>query len=218
MREHPTSVATTLYTFCSRIHFRLIIAVALLASCSTPPKELHPIANVGAVWENRKARLYEMQSWGMTGRIAVRIENKGWQAGLHWRQQEENYDLDLLDPFGRVIAKLKGRPAGVILTTVKGEHAWASNPEALMKKLLGYSFPVSGLGYWMRGIPDPHIDVETLRLDTAGRLSELKQSGWQVEYQRYQDAIDLTMPAKLTLVNPGIKVKLVVNTWQLNAP
>lgn len=218
MRGQPTSIATTISTFRTCIQLRVVIAVALLVGCSTPPKDIHPIAHVGVAWEKRKARLYEMRSWGMSGRIAVRIENKGWQAGLNWRQQEENYDLDLLDPFGRVVAKLKGRSKGVILTTVKGERAWASNPEALMKKLLGYSFPVSGLGYWMRGIPDPHIDIESLQLDSAGRLSELKQSGWQVDYQRYRDANELTMPAKLSLVNPGIRVKLVVSTWQLNAP
>lgn len=186
-----------------------------MVGCAITPEENKPV-DVNAAWESRQARLYKMQTWRINASLAVRVKDEGWQAGMHWHQQEEYYEMDLLDPFKRKVAKLKGGPHGVKLTTANGETAWASDAESLMSKLLGYSLPVSGLRYWVRGIPDPQVKVEEFHLDDAGRLAELKQSGWEVGYQRYHKTIGLDMPEKLTFINQRAKVKMVVNSWQLS--
>ena len=154
----------------------------------------------------------------MSARIAVSLQNEGWQAGIRWRQQDEHYEMDVLDPFKRKMASLNGGPYGVNITTAKGETTWAADAESLLSELLGYSLPVAGLRYWVRGIPDPRARVDEFQLDAAGRLIGLKQSGWKVDYQRYQDFLELDMPKKLTFVNQGIRVKVVVNGWQLSTP
>lgn len=194
-----------------------LLGIVLLTSCATAPEYSKPI-DVNYAWESRQARLYKIQTWGMSARIAVRLQDGGWQAGIRWRQQNERYELDVLDPFRRKVAKLNGGPYGVNLTTAKGETAWAEDAESLLTKLLGYSLPVAGLRYWVRGIPDPQAKVEEIELDTIGRLVGLKQSGWKVDYQHYQDSVEFSMPEKLTFVNRGVRVKVVVNNWQLSTP
>ncbi len=194
-----------------------ILSIVLLASCATTHEESKPI-DVNNAWEIRQAKLSNIQTWGMSARIAVRLQDGGWQAGIRWRQQNEHYELDLLDPFQRKMAKLNGGPYWVNLTTSKGQTARAANAESLLAKMLGYSLPVAGLRYWVRGIPDPQAKVDELQLDAVGRLIGLKQSGWKVDYQRYQDSIQLAMPEKFTLKNQLVKVKVVVNSWQLSTP
>jgi outer membrane lipoprotein LolB len=70
------------------------------------------------------------------------------------------------------------------------------------------------LRYWVRGLPVP--DTEATRvLDESGQLSRLEQSGWVINYQRYQLVEGAAVPSKLQLARDDISVRLVINEWQL---
>jgi len=193
-----------------------IMLVVLLAGCASGPKMIEPI-DVNATWDRRQAVLLELQSWKMDGRIAVRFENEGWQAGMHWRQQNDHYEMDMFDPLGRNVARLRGGPQGVNLKTSRGESAQAADAESLMRKLLGYTLPVSGLRYWVLGIPAPNTQTQRMALDKYGRLASLRQSGWDISYQRYNNTDNLDLPKKMILINQELEIKVVVSSWQLTA-
>lgn len=193
-----------------------IMLVVVLAGCASGPKMIEPI-DVNATWDRRQAVLLELQSWKMDGRIAVRLENEGWQAGMHWRQQNDHYEMDMFDPLGRNVARLRGGPQGVNLKTSRGESAQAADAESLMRKLLGYTLPVSGLRYWVLGIPAPNTHTQRMALDKYGRLASLRQSGWDISYQRYNNTDNIDLPKKMILINQELEIKVVVSSWQLTA-
>jgi outer membrane lipoprotein LolB len=59
-------------------------------------------------------------------------------------------------------------------------------------------------------------EIEAARVyDEAGRLSHLEQSGWSIDYQRYQLVEGAAVPAKMQLAHEDIDVRLVINQWQL---
>lgn len=190
--------------------------VVLLSACASGPKMIEPL-DVNATWGRRQVMLLGLQSWKMDGRIAVRLENEGWQAGMRWSQQDNHYEMDMFDPLGRKVARLRGGPQGVNLKTSRGESAQAADAEALMRKLLGYSLPVSGLRYWVLGIPDPKRHTLGMALDKFGRLKSLRQSGWDISYQRYNNSDSLDLPKKIVLINQELEIKVVISSWQLTA-
>ena len=53
------------------------------------------------------------------------------------------------------------------------------------------------------------------RHDQQGRLQELKQSGWVIHYESYQEAGLLEMPRKMRLEHENFTVKLILRDWQL---
>jgi outer membrane biogenesis lipoprotein LolB len=57
--------------------------------------------------------------------------------------------------------------------------------------------------------------VKDLKLDVAGRMSSLHQEQWQVSVDRYQQYNGKTLPAKLIIKNHHLKVRLIVDQWQL---
>ncbi len=197
------------------IRLIIIFLLVLLSGCATTPEPVSSV-DVEVLWASRQTVLSQLQHWKMEGRIAVQLDEQGWQAGMHWHQQNDRYQMDMLDPFGRKVARLTKGAQGVDLRLSKGESAHAANAESLMQRLLGYSLPVSGLRYWVLGIPDPQNHTHQIRLDAAGRLAWLEQSGWEVSYQRYhQHSTTIDLPSKMTLISKGLKVKVVVSEWEL---
>jgi outer membrane lipoprotein LolB len=88
-----------------------------------------------------------------------------------------------------------------------------------MQALYGWALPLSGLRYWVLGIPEPkrgfERDAKRGHLDAYGRLAKLRQGGWTIDYQQYQDTQPIELPQEIALSNRALKVKLVVSEWQL---
>ena len=74
---------------------------------------------------------------------------------------------------------------------------------------------MSSLRYWVLGVPDP-TQPATESLDPAQqRLTALTQGGWHVEYQSYKSAGGEALPARLTLQRDAVRVRLLVDGWQM---
>ena len=48
------------------------------------------------------------------------------------------------------------------------------------------------------------------RNDAAGRLAELEQSGWRIEYLAWEGP----RPARLRLLYPGVELRLAISDWK----
>jgi outer membrane lipoprotein LolB len=81
---------------------------------------------------------------------------------------------------------------------------------------MGWTMPVEGMRYWAIGLPAPDSKPERQQLDDQGRLLELSQSGWTIEYRRYQPVGEVELPDKIFMQNHKLNVKLVVERWQLS--
>ncbi len=197
-------------------HLLIICLLLSVAGCVTTP----PISTEATelAWQARQALLQQQQVWTLQGRIAVSLDDEGWQAGLHWRQRGDAFVIELIDPLGRKVARFEGDPTGVVMTTSKGQTAYAATAEELMQRQTGFSLPLTGLRYWVLGLPDPAATQDGIALDGAGRLSQLSQSGWDVAYQQYQ-AMPLTeLPRKINLTNQQLNARLIVKDWFVPSP
>jgi outer membrane lipoprotein LolB len=86
----------------------------------------------------------------------------------------------------------------------------ARDADTLTREALGYVLPVTGLTWWVQARPAPGSAFEATR-DAAGRLTQLKQDGWTIDYLQY--AAD-ARPRKLTVAREGLEIRLVADSWQ----
>ncbi len=184
----------------------------LLGACTPAPKT---IVTTPSDWSLRQARLQALERWHFSGRLAVSVEDEGWQASLDWQQDRQTYLLRIIAPLGMGGAELKGGPDGVTLVFDSGQSPlFAPRAEDLLHAMYGWSIPVEQLRYWLVGVPAP--DAQTrVSLDQQGRLLEMQSGEWQVSYQRYGQYSDYELPEKLTLKRPGYRLRLVITTWQI---
>jgi outer membrane lipoprotein LolB len=50
--------------------------------------------------------------------------------------------------------------------------------------------------------------------DAQGRLLQIDQNGWQINYSRYLAQDDLQLPEKLRMQRDSVRVKFIVDVWQ----
>lgn len=184
-----------------------------LAGCATPPAG----PDFSAGWPRHQALLQELREWRVSGRIAIRHEQEGWNATLHWRQKGEEYVMRLSAPLGRGTVELSGSEAGVSMRTADNRLLHADTPELLMQDNLGWHVPLRGLSFWVRGLPEPGSQPEDMSFDASGRIQDLRQNGWHVSYERYLSEGSYELPGKMTLENRELRVRLVINDWTVPA-
>ena len=182
-----------------------LLAALLLAGCTTTPA---PRGSQDAA---------AMSSWQFNGRISLTRGDEGWHAGLHWQEQAGSFYLRVSGPLGQGGFQLNGDARGVVLVDADGQTFAALDADALLVQVTGWQLPVTGLRYWVRGLPAPAAGKVQAVHDEAGQLRHLEQSGWTINYQRYQVVEGVSLPAKLQLAHEDIAVRIVIDQWQLGA-
>jgi outer membrane lipoprotein LolB len=185
----------------------------LIISCASTPTQF--TATQKAIpWETRKAQLEKIHAWNIKGSASIQYQQKTDIASLAWQQfGHGHYSLILSGPLNIGRVEITGTPERV--TFKQGEKfASAHSPEALMTEQLGWQIPVSHLYYWLRGLPAPG-KTQNIQFNMLGEISQLSQQGWSVEYLEYMDVSGVSLPRKIYLSNPALKVRLVIRQWNL---
>jgi len=184
----------------------VLLAVLLLAGCTTTPA---PRSSQSAA---------TLSAWQFNGRVSLTRGEEGWHAGLHWQEQAGTFYLRISGPLGQGGFQLNGDARGVVLVDADGQTFAAQDADALLVQVTGWQLPVRGLRYWVRGLPEPAVGKKQITRDEAGQLRRLEQSGWTINYQRYQLVDGISLPAKLQLAHEDIAVRIVIDQWQLGTP
>jgi outer membrane lipoprotein LolB len=189
------------------------LLMLLLTACAVQPPQVSQAPR--STWLKHRATLEGMDQWQAQGRIAVRVGDEGWNANFDWRQLGADYRIRLRGPFGQGAVELAGDPRqGVWLRRADAPPRFALDPETLLLEETGWQLPVAGLSDWLRGLPVADAEP-SLVWDERGRLVALEQDGWQIDYRRYQTAGGVELPALLVLQQERVRVKFVIDTWQL---
>lgn len=188
-----------------------MLCTLTLGACTTT-RELPPVADPAAAWAARNLKLANLDDWRLVGRIGVVTEDDGGSATLRWRQMPQEYEIDVLGPFGKGLVRLYGNDTAAVLETSEGEALYAGSAETLFERGLGWRIPVAPLRRWVLGLSDTR---DAFELDPQGRLATLTHDRWQVDFLAYRMVDGYDLPRKLTMRTDGLNIKLVVQEWQL---
>ena len=193
--------------------YLLLVVTLLLSACAETPALKSSIGQESA-WERHSRELSRLQVWKAKGRLAIQADEDGWTASIHWDQDHDNYRIRLIAPLGQGTYELTGSDEGVVMTTADNRILNARNPERLLEDNLGWQVRLSGLRYWILGLPEPGVDAEQVNFDNEGRLSDMQQAGWRVSVLRYIGTDGLQLPGKLFMHNDRFKLRLVIHEWE----
>jgi outer membrane lipoprotein LolB len=195
----------------SPLRIAAALALALIAGCRTAPPTLPPSSS----WELRRPQLQAREHFQLKGRVAVAAGDEGFNASLRWTQDGGRSQLILEGPLGVGGARLTASGSDLTLVTSNGEVVDSAAAHAALAERLGFDPPLAALRYWVLGVPDPSQPA-TESLDPAlQRLTALTQDGWRVDYQSYMSANGEPLPARLTMRRDAVRVRLLVDDWQL---
>lgn len=189
------------------------LAILLLAGCASRP----PLTDtVPDRWHDHARAALAWQAWELQGRVALQVGEEGWHGGLHWQQFPDAYRIQISGPFGQGGIQMESE-AGLVRLRQGERIAQARDAEALMQQELGWSLPLGGLGHWVRGVPRQPAAAR-LSFDAEGRLAQLQEAGWVVDYQHYDEGLEPPLPTRVRLEHAGLRVRLVVDRWRRLTP
>ena len=194
-----------------------ILAALLVAGCAAAPERPLPELPPDQALEVREQRLEAIRDWTCIGRVGATDGRDSLSASMRWVQKRDGYQIRLSGPLGQALVDVKGSPAGVSLRTAERGTFFASSPEVLLDEQFGWRLPVSGLRYWILGLPVPDAEVYARELDVYGRIRRLEQSGWRIEYLDYVQVEGVDMPSRLELRHPHMSARIAVRRWQLRS-
>jgi len=193
----------------------LALLLGVLSACATTPPPVESLSDTP--WPLRRAALTALDTWSVVGRISVHDGQRGWQAGLRWAQHEDVFVIDIIGPFGQGRVRIWGDLQSVRLRTADGRVVRAASAEDLLEAVIGQRLPVAAMKYWVRGLPNPERR-SVLAGDERGRLTQLEQDDWKIDYLRYLPVAELELPTRIRAHRDALKVQLVIERWALEAP
>jgi outer membrane lipoprotein LolB len=175
--------------------------IALLAACATQPPELPPGVSP------------QVDRFELGGRVAVKLDGRGYSARLRWRHVANSDEVWVYSPIGSTIATLTSDGETATLVTSKKETYQSSDVQSLTRDVLGWDLPLAGLKYWVLGRVDPDLPVEAIDRDEQSRIRHLVQAGWDVDFVAYQD--DRSLPSSMVLRFEGLRMRLLIDRWNV---
>lgn len=188
----------------------LLAVTGVLAACAPAPKR--PSAAAISAYEARTQVLAGLDQWEITGRLAITDGEQGGSGALTWLQDGDRTRMSFRGTFGQGSWMLEADSAGARLQLGDGSEFAARDVATLVQAQVGWNVPVEALTWWVRGMAADGAWDER-RLDTAGRLVELQQSGWAVEFGNYREHEPVWLPSRLFASRGDYAVKLIVRDW-----
>lgn len=182
----------------------------LLGGCASTPATLSP----------RPVQI-ETATFAMNARISIRHQGRRDSAGLHWTHLVGSDEILLLTPLGQTGARIY-RDAGYATLDEGDKHYVDTDVESLMMQVLGWRLQLDGLHHWVLGMPAPSTGAGQLasgalvERDALGRLTVLRQDGWEIHYVQYATDKADSLPARMQLSRGDLQLTLLIDEWEWN--
>ena len=179
---------------------RWLFVVLLLGGCAQQLPAVRPVHS-------------EDVPFAMNGRISVKHQGARDSAGLRWIHQARNDEILLLTPLGQTAARIYRDDKQATLDD-GDKHYQDVDVESLMMQVLGWRLQLDHLHHWVLGMQaEGGAMVER---DKQGRLTVLRQDGWEVRYLRYADDKPDSMPMRIELSRANLQILLLIDEWDWN--
>lgn len=179
---------------------RWLLILLLLTGCAHQPVAVRPQQS-------------DAVPFALNGRISVRHHGARDSAGLRWVHQAKSDEILLLTPLGQTAARI-WRDEREATLDHGDRHYRDADVESLMMQVLGWRLQLDGLHHWVLGMTLPG-DALAER-DDKGRLTVLRQDGWEVRYLAYADDKADSLPLRMQLLRQDLQLTLLIDEWEWN--
>lgn len=173
--------------------------LVLICACSHNPRE--------AALEQ-----FGLDTWRAAGKFAYRSDSLTESGNFNWRQQGDNYQLQLYGPLGMGKLNISGSTHRVRIQH-RDQDINSDQPANLLYRLTGLEIPISLLPHWLRAQPAT-VSPTNLQLNADNQIQSFSEHGWQLQYSDYQWLNEIAVPSKITATKNAVQLSLVIKIWE----
>ena len=166
-----------------------------------------------AAQDAREQALRDAAHWVIQARIAVSGANGG-SGDLLWRQDGAAYAFSVRGANGKTL-RLSGDNGHAQLEGVDAQPDVGTDPQTLLRDRLGTEIPFAALRRWVLGLRLVGVPAQ-MRFGPDNLPVQIEQNGWTVEYLDWFDDSAPRLPKKVFATHGKDKVKLLIQSWNLD--
>ncbi|WP_084622697.1 lipoprotein insertase outer membrane protein LolB [Pseudoalteromonas citrea] len=192
----------------TQFHLILLMFFLFISGCA---QKISPIDSENPQWKNQ---LKEQTNWHARGKLAFISPQERQSANFNWQLSNDKQHLILTSFIGTRLLELTEHKDYSELS-YDGKIYKDDNSSALIKRLSGFTLPMSQAPYWLTGTvvndtneyDDQQRLIATTWVDPQGQV-------WHAKYQTYKLYEKMWLPSRMTLSHQNLTVKLQLNEWQ----
>jgi len=196
----------------------LLLLVVMLSGCSQFASDIEDVPlSTNLTWEQQQQQLQQLNNWTLTGKLAIFLEKERQTANIYWKQQGDNYSIQLTTFIGTRILQVTKNEDGVEIINNDDQVFTGQDANTLIKQLSpGLDLPISALQQWIKSNPanasyqlnDQQQVSDILGLDASQNL-------WEVSFQQYQHFSGIALPKRVDLKRDNIRLKIAISQWKV---
>ncbi len=186
----------------------LFCACLLLASCARLPEQTATEMS----WQDRVAQISALSHWKASGKLALRTPSQSESANLEWTQGNKITQILLSGPMGLGATAIESDTVQLRISRDGQTQVYDISSQAASDVIIGWDLPLQALPYWILGLPSPQAPVLN-QLVEDGLLRQIKQLGWTITYEQYQQFEQYTLPTRLTIERDSTRARLIIRHW-----
>jgi outer membrane lipoprotein LolB len=153
----------------------------------------------------------DIKALKLSGRLAIKQGNEGNSGSLRWLHASPDHEITVYSPIGTTVAKIVQNGQGAKLTTGDDQTYQAADADKLMEQVMGWSFPLNGMQYWVLGRVAPEGQAEEER-GPNNRLMHLKQQDWDIQYADYRPLANIELPYRIVMKRADFTIRFVMDS------
>ncbi|WP_160060826.1 lipoprotein insertase outer membrane protein LolB [Psychromonas sp. L1A2] len=196
----------------------LLLSIIVLSGCSQFASDIEDVPlSTNLTWEQQQQKLQQLDHWTLTGKLAIFLENDRQTANIYWKQQGDNYSIQLTTFIGTRILQVTKNAQGVEIINNDDEVFTGKDANTLIKQLSpGLDLPISALQQWIKSNPAN----ASYQLNDQQQVSDIlgfdaSQNIWEVSFQQYQNFSGIALPKRVDLKRDNIRLKIAINQWKV---
>lgn len=183
--------------------FAGLLMLVVVSGCALTPSQ-PPMSELPAMQP-------ALARFALEGRLQVRDGERSAAVGVDWQHRESADEWLFTGPLGQGLARIEANPQGARMTLADGRRSEAASPVELAHSVLGVEAPFAQLPRWITARPDASAQVR--QVDAYGRVRQLVDQGWVVDYLDYIDDSPTALPRKVDIHRGDTRLRVIVDAW-----
>lgn len=138
------------------------------------------------------------QSWQISAKLGIRSPQKNGSVTINWQQTGEEFIIKVQGPLGQGSAVISGTQYNAEIKQPGKPILQSNNVDELVFDTFGWTLPFDNFIHWVVATANPKKAIANISYDpTLETLSTLEQSGWALEYSRYEPVDTWVLPGRI---------------------
>lgn len=178
-------------------------------------KPTQEIAHNDPQWQEHLSRLAQIKSYQAVGQFGYISPEERFSSHFDWQYRDQtNFGLELSSNLSSKSLKLQRNARGLTVSDSEGNSRSDRDIDALMKEIIGVSFPIDQFAYWLKGEPEKdggYIVNDKRQLSQFGY--RINGAEWKASYVEYHENRTPHLPKLIVLENGRQTLKIRIDRW-----